>query len=283
MHRRTAVFILALLALSFAAAPARADVWNKAWNVNGAAQVAVKADDGNIRIESGDAAQVKAVVRTTGWKIADDEVRITERQTGNHVELELRLPSRALQFHIRREITIELTVPRNAEIDAQTGDGNVESRGTEAALRCHTGDGNITVLGGKGSVRLHTGDGNIRVDEMEGSLTADTGDGNVEAGGRFEALELQTGDGNVDATAHAGSRVASGWKLHTGDGNITLNLPEGVSAELDAHTGDGRVACDFAVTGSGKTESANLRGPMNGGGAPLTIRTGDGNIRIARR
>ena len=87
----------------------------------------------------------------------------------------------------------------------------------------------------------------------------------------------------MDVTACAGSRVASGWKLRTGDGNITVNLPDGIGADLDAHTGDGRMACDFTVAVSGKVEATRLRGPMNGGGPTLAVRTGDGNIKIVRR
>jgi hypothetical protein len=283
MRRGLGIALFGVVALCVTAVPAAADVWNKAWPVTGAAQIVLNADDGNIQVEIGDSAQVKAVVRTVGWHIADNEVRITERQNGNRVELELKLPSKTFQFSIRREITIELTVPRVADVDLHTGDGNIMSRGLEGTLRCDTGDGNIAAMGGKGNIRLHTGDGNIHTDELDGSLTADTGDGNVSVAGRFEALEVQTGDGNVDVTAHAGSRLASGWKLRTGDGNVTVNLPDGVAADLDAHTGDGRVSCEFTVSVSGKVEPTSLRGPMNGGGLPLAIHTGDGNIKIAKR
>jgi hypothetical protein len=283
MRARASLALPALFIICAAALPAAADEWDKTWQVSGGTQVLVNADDGNIRVEPGSATLVTARIRTSGWHIGDDEVRVLEKQTGNRVELELKVPSRVFSFSFRREISIELTVPRNAELDLHTGDGNITTRGLEGPLRSNTGDGNITIVGGKGTIQLHTGDGNIEADDLDGSLAADTGDGNVEVTGRFDVVEARTGDGNVQLTADPGSRVSSAWKIRTGDGDITLRMPEGIAADIDAHTGDGHVSCDFAVSVSGKMEASNVRGPINGGGPPLELRTGDGNIRVAKR
>jgi len=272
-----------LLSLGIIACPAYADVWDKSWNVSGNAQVRLNVDDGNIRVETGDFRQVRALVKTVGWRIAEDEVRVLERQAGDSLEIEVKVPSSHMDWHIRREITVELTVPRTAGLDLHTSDGNINTHGAEGSLRADTGDGNVTAIGAKGTIRLRTGDGNIDADELEGSLAADTGDGNVTVVGQFEVLDVQTGDGNLEVTAYAGSRLSSQWKLRTGDGNISLRLPDGVGANLDATTGDGRVTLDFPVQISGKVDPTAVRGPMNGGGPQLYIHTGDGNIKIEKR
>jgi len=283
MRRRAQFVLVALFTLCVMALPAAADVWNKTWPVTGAAQVRVYTDDGNIRVDTGDFMQVKAIVKTVGWRISDDQVRVVERQSGDRVELEVKLPSNTNDFHFRREISIELMVPRSAALDVHTGDGNITTHGIEGSLRSDTGDGNIAAVGAKGTIYLHTGDGNINADELDGSLTVDTGDGNLILVGRFDGVDARTGDGNIEVTAYAGTRVATTWNVRTGDGNIVLRLPDGVAADLDATTGDGRVSCDFPVTVSGKMASTSLRGPMNGGGPPLSIRTGDGNIKVEKR
>jgi DUF4097 and DUF4098 domain-containing protein YvlB len=283
MRRTAAVTLFGFVVICLASLPAMADVWNREWTVTGPARIVVNADESNIRVEAVDSNQVKAFVKTVGWRIADNEVRIIERQSGNLIEIELRRPSKSFELRLRHEITIELTVPRSAEADLHTGHGNITTRGVEAALKCDTGDGNIAVTGAKGTIRFHTGDGNIRAEQLDGTVTADTGDGNVTIAGRLEGLEAQTGDGNVEITADSRSRMGSEWKVQTGDGNIVLNLPDGIGADLDAHTDDGRITCDFSVATTGKAESTRLRGPMNGGGPLLEVRTGDGNIKIARR
>jgi DUF4097 and DUF4098 domain-containing protein YvlB len=154
---------------------------SNSWSVSANPQVRVNGDDGNIRVETGDFTQAKALVKTVGWRIAEDEVRVLEKQAGNRLEIEVKVPSRHVDWHVRREITLELTVPRSAGLELHTGDGNITTHGLEGALRADTGDGNVTATGAKGTIRLHTGDGNINADELDGSLTADTGDGNVTA------------------------------------------------------------------------------------------------------
>jgi hypothetical protein len=76
--------------------------------------------------------------------------------------------------------------------------------------------------------------------------------------------------------------MSRAWSVHTGDGHVTLRLPENFAADLDAHTGDGKVTVDFPVTISGSVGGSELRGKLNGGGETLTVRTGDGAIHLER-
>lgn len=272
-----------LFILGCFACPAHADVWDKEWSVPANAQVHVNANYGNLRIDAGDFIQIKAFVRTKGWRIAGDEVSVTANQTDNKIELEVKLLHGRKYWQIDHEITIELTVPRSATLDLHTDHGNITTHGVEESLRSDTGDGNIEAVGGKGTIRLHTGDGNISANELDGSLSADTGDGNINLEGRFDGLNVRTGDGNLNGTAIAGSRLLSPWKFQAGDGNVLLRLHDNVGADLDATTGDGRVTVDFPVATSGAIHSKTVRGPINGGGQQLYIHTGDGNINIVKR
>src|SRR5947207_11794720 len=114
------------------------------------------------------------------------------------------------------------------------------------------------------------------------TLNAETRDGNIRTSGRFDTLTLHTGDGNINAEAEAGSKSTSGWNLYTGDGNIALRLPSDFAADLDAETGDGRVNIDFPLTTNGSAKERTVRGKINGGGPPLELRTGDGNIDLEK-
>src|SRR2546425_496191 len=118
------------------------------------------------------------------------------------------------------------------------------------ALAVSTGDGSITADGLQGEVRLHTGDGSIRATGLDGRLEADTGDGHMDVQGRFDLVDLRTGDGGIEAKVERGSKVAGAWSLRSGDGGITLRLPDDLSADLDAHTGDGNIDLDLQVTRS---------------------------------
>jgi hypothetical protein len=102
----------------------------------------------------------------------------------------------------------------------------------------------------------------------------------VNVRGRFNVLDLSTGDGGIEAAAEPGSKVETAWSLRSGDGGITLRLPEGLGAELDAHTGDGGIALDKPVTVTGTIKENAVRGTLGPGGLPLKIQTGDGSIRL---
>ncbi len=256
--------LLSLLAIAGAiCSPALADDWNKQFTVVGKPEIVAEVQDGNIRITTGGTGQVQASVVTRGWRIGPDEVRVSEHQSGNRIEIEIRVPRRHFNMG-NRGVRLEVVVPH------------------ECALNLHTKDGNIEINGVKGEQRLSTGDGNIEGRTLEGALSVSTGDGNVRMDGRFDALSVNTGDGNIDVEAREGSAMSTSWTLRTGDGNVDLRLPENFAADLDAHTGDGKVSTSFAITVSGSLRESDVRGKINGGGQLLQIRSGDGNIRLSR-
>src|SRR5713101_1199806 len=275
-----------LLGAMALAAPARADQWQKTYKVTGKPDLRVDTNDGSIEVRSASAGEIQAHVWTSGWRISSDEVRIMrEVQEGNRVEIEVRVPRVRWSWgfsSIHREVRIELVVPHEANLDVHTGDGHVTAREVTGDIRFDTGDGNVMGTDLRGNVRIHTGDGHIEGAGYDGMLDADTGDGHMRIRGRFDGLKLHTGDGSVTADAMAGSKMTSEWSQRTGDGSITLRLPDGFSAELDAHTGDGTISSQIPITMSGAINRSTLRGNMNNGGATLLVRTGDGSIRIER-
>ncbi len=117
---------------------------------------------------------------------------------------------------------------------------------------------------------------------MDGTLEAKTGDGSIHVGGRFDQLNLRTGDGSIEAEVGAGSKMSSEWSVRTGDGHVTLRLPEHFSAYLDVHTGDGHIQSDLPVSISGSIRRNELRGNLNAGGPALIVHTNDGSVRLER-
>jgi DUF4097 and DUF4098 domain-containing protein YvlB len=268
---------LALFALT--AAPARADEWTHQYPVKGKPELHVKIDDGAVRIEAGTATEVAARVTTEGWRIAPGEVTVTQSQTGNRVDLEVKVP-KGHSGPGHRSIEVLLRVPKESDLEASTGDGSIKAQPVSGRLNLSTGDGSITVDGLEGEIRLHSGDGSIRATGLSGRLNADTGDGSMTVRGRFDVLDLKTGDGSIEASAEAGSKVESAWSVHTGDGSITFRVPEGLGAELDAQTGEGSVSLANPAMVKGTIREHVVRGTLGPGGPPLKIYTGDGSIRL---
>ena len=248
--------------------PARADDWSKTYTLTGKPDLRVDTSDANIHVSTWDQNTIEAKVTTTHYKIGGDGIRIDEHQAGDVVEIDVRYPH-LHGFGItinggNHRVDIDIHMPREGRVDL------------------HTGDGKIELAHFKGEMQLRSGDGSQEIDSVDGKLRATTGDGHIRANGRFDELELKTGDGRVDARAAAGSVLAAGWRLESGDGTVTLEVPDNLAADVDLHTGDGHIDLDMPVTTEGKIHQGEVRGKLNGGGNLLVIHTGDGSIRLRK-
>ena len=257
---------LLILVLGLAAAlPASADEWTKTYNISGKPDLRVETSDANIRVTTWDQNTIEAKVITTRYKIGEDGIRVLEHQAGDAVEIEVRYPHRFFSIDVgNHRVDIIIQMPREGRVNLRTGDGKIELSGL------------------KGEMDLHSGDGSENLDALDGKLRASTGDGNIRASGRFDELDLKTGDGHLEVRATAGSSLAAGWRLETGDGNVILEIPGDMAADVDLHTSDGHIDLDLPVTTEGKIRENEIRGKLNGGGGLLTIRTGDGSIHLRK-
>ena len=105
----------------------------------------------------------------------------------------------------------------------------------------------------------------------------------MQVNGRFYNLQLHTQDGSVDLDVQKGSRLASGWRVETGDGSVHLTVPKDLAADLELRTGDGHIRGDLPVSLQSIRNDHDCRATLNGGGPPLVVRTGDGSISVAAR
>jgi DUF4097 and DUF4098 domain-containing protein YvlB len=244
--------------------------------------VHVDSNDGAVRVTTGDSKQVEFRVIYEGYTV-DKTLNITSKQEGDQVEVSARIRNGMnWGWNVHRTLRIEVHMPRNADLNVDTGDGSVESDAINGNVDIHTGDGHIRVEGAKGDIRLRTGDGSIEGHDLDGRLEATTGDGHVNLDGRFDALNIKTGDGSITAHAKPGSKLETGWNVRTGDGSVTMSLPGDLQANIDATTNDGRISLGIPVMVEGNLGTSQIHGKMNGGGAPLTIHTGDGSIHLSK-
>jgi DUF4097 and DUF4098 domain-containing protein YvlB len=298
---RVGISLAALLAVTVIVPGARAEEWTKSYTISGRANVRVDTNDGSVRIATTDTKQVEFVVDYDGYKL-DKDLHIESRQDGDHVEINARVTGHwgFSWGGNHRNVRIEVRMPKDADLQVDTGDGSVQTQPINGKVKIHTGDGSvrceaangdvdidtgdgsITLEGAKGDVRLRTGDGHIDARNVDGKLDATSGDGHIKIDGRFDALNIKTGDGSIDAHVLPGSKLVSGWNIHTGDGSVDLVLPGELQANIDASTNDGRISLGIPVTVEGTFSTSQLHGKMNGGGQPLTIHTGDGSIRLSR-
>ncbi len=258
-------YLILLLCLSLFSISAFAEEWTKTYQVGNNPALHVDTNDASIEVTHGVSNTIAARVVTDGINIGNTGVRVTERQDGDKVDLQVHVPNEwGIHFSVHRSIRIEVQVPQSVALDLRSGDGHILVNGVTGMARLDTGDGHITVQNFTGNLRGHTGDGHMSID------------------GSFSDLDLRTGDGHIDLAVHPGSKMSSGWLIHTSDGGVQARLPQDLAAELYAHTGDGHIQLDMPVTVNGSIERSRIRGKLNGGGPLLEITTGDGSIRISK-
>ena len=298
---RLGVIAVALVAAATLTGTARAEEWTKSYTVSGRAQVRVETNDGAVRIATGDGKQVEFRVIYEGYEL-NKTIHVDSRQDGDSVQVNARVTGHwgFSWGNGRRGPRIEVRMPKNADLQIDTGDGSVETQPLSGHVKIHTGDGSvhvqavdgsvdidtgdgsITVEGAKGDIRLHTGDGRIEARNLDGRVDANSGDGHIKIDGRLDALNIKTGDGSIDARVEPGSKLTGGWSIRTGDGSVDVVLPADLRANIDASTNDGHISLSIPVTVEGSFSNSQIHGKMNGGGQALTIHTGDGSIRLSK-
>lgn len=284
--RRTVLLGLGLaLALSAAPALARPKIWDQSWSVTGTPDVHVVADDAHVRIHAGPAGKVSTHIqyelKRWGVVFGVTEPTVVFERKGDQIWITARDPkSLGVIGGLDEQFSVEVTVPTEVTLSVKTGDGSTDCEPLSGRLTFVSGDGAVRAHGLKGDIDVSTGDGRVILDEIDGRLHGRSGDGRIMVAGRFDQLDLSAGDGRIEASARKGSKLLTAWSLESGDGAVSLHIPQDLAALLDARTRDGRLNIQLPIDVANRPKRNELIGELNGGGPSLRIRTGDGSITL---
>lgn len=168
------------------------DKESKSFPVAGTANVNVGTFGGAITVHGWDKPEV--VFTATKRGSHEEEVK------GVHVETEqegssISIIAKSVQGD--GSASLDVYVPRNANVHLSSGDGRLTLQGVSGELTLRTGDGSIHVADSHGQLKVNTGDGHIRISNFEGQTDARTGDGAIILDGRFTNLTARTGGGSI--------------------------------------------------------------------------------------
>ncbi len=200
-------------------------------------------------------------------------------------KIEIYLPERGLKA-LELEtgsgnITAKEAFSFNGEsVSVQAGSGNIRWNSTKAAsIDLQAGSGNIRAEELLGSqMHVKTNSGNITLKDVAGSLYARAGSGNVTISELSGGCEVETGSGNLKVEAE---QVTENVLLETGSGNQRLELPAGLSFELQVETGSGNISTDYDSELSYNKKGNEASGQI--GEAPvcwISSKAGSGNVSI---
>jgi hypothetical protein len=287
--------------------------------VNGHVDLDVTSGSGGITVRTGsaDKVEISGRIRVSDWfdSSAQEKVKRLEnnppvQQSGNSIRIG-HLNDSSLRRNV--SITYEIVVPPDTELKSHAGSGNQTVEGIRGPVDCdagsgglkatnvgssvhaETGSGDIVLEHVKGNVRAHAGSGSIRAEDIGGGFEANTGSGRItltqSAPGAVRAetgsggMELRGVRGSLEARAGSGGISAEGqptggWMVHSGSGTIRLHFPTDAAFDLNARTSSGSISVDHPVTVQGQIGRKEIRGKVRGGGVPVEVETGSGNIQI---
>ena len=264
--------------------------WNGTLPAGATLRVATSGGDVNVTRAQGSTARVRGQVRRPNG--ARGEVRFELVREGQDVTIcalitddatctpnGIRNSNNDGSRRARADFTVEL--PAGVVIGASSGTGDVAVSGATAAVRASTGNGDVRVDAGATEVRASTGNGTVRVAGARSAVNASSGNGRIDVSTAAGPVTASSGNGDIRVSM-ASVPSAGNMRFSSGNGSVTLVLPENFGAELDASTGSGSIHSDFEVRTSGRITSHRLRGTIGGGGGTLRISTGNGRITLQR-
>jgi len=181
---------------------------------------------------------------------------------------------------VRTNFTVR--IPDGTRVKAGTGNGDVSISGGGREVIAATGNGRVDVTGTSGEVDASTGNGRVTVDGATGPVEVSSGNGDVLVRTSLGPVTVSTGNGDIDVSM---DRLdgSPDMNFSTGNGRITLAVPDGFGAELDSNTGNGRVTVDFPIQMRGRMNPSRVRGTLGKGGGRLVLSSGNGDLTIERR
>jgi TonB family protein len=179
--------------------------------------------------------------------------------------------------------------------DLETVGGNIAVGQAESFVNVRTGGGQIDFGEVRGSVRAQTGGGGIHIMYVSGPMEVESSGGSICVTGASGAVQAATSGGSITAwinpNAPAGNgpvRLEGPSQLASGTGDIIVYLPRNLAANIDALVANGtlqHIEADSALhlimqgptNGVGPVRAVAV---LNGGGAPLKLRTTAGKIHL---
>jgi hypothetical protein len=260
--------------------------FERTFNVSATPDLYVNTGSGNIQVHPGSGNQIHVVARIrAGWNVfgGGDEGAIKRiednppvAQDGNTVRIG---DTNGRERYNNISIDYDITAPTGVALNLHSGSGDIATDSLGRFLTASTGSGNVRAHGVSGPADLQSGSGDITLDQTgSGDIKARTGSGNVHIHGLNGALVARSGSGDIDAEG----RLTGPAQFSSGSGNVKLHLGTDAHFNLEASTGSGDIRIRYPNAPHQDDHSRHhMTAPINGGGQPLEIRTGSGDVEIS--
>jgi len=244
--------------------------------------------DGAVRVTVHDGSQVDVTATISAYVRSYQDRETAERHVASLCKAEVEGDSLRLVTEpkprpgaVDLNVAYEIGVPAGTNVEIETTRGNIYVVENCGDVNVRSAVSDIEIRSAQGIVRAQTTSGRIDLLDAAREAMLRTVNGNVRAIFGGHLLVANTVNVNIDVRLpRPGVR---GCDLTTTNGDITLSMHPGCSAEVNAITRQGVVRSDFEVVPlSGGQKPTELRGFIGQSETQLTLSTFAGDILIGR-
>jgi len=173
----------------------------------------------------------------------------------------------------------------HGEIEAHAQSGDVEIRDAGDRVEVETLSGDANVHGARGDASIHTLSGDVTLEGARGTVEIETVSGDIELRD-IVSRQVRTNSTSGDLS-FAGAIVNAGrYEFTTHSGELHLELPSNVGAQLSLSTFSGEIDSAFPITlkagehGIGADQAKKLNFTLGQGSARIIAETFSGDVTL---
>jgi len=174
----------------------------------------------------------------------------------------------------------------HGEIEAHAQSGDIEVYDAGDRLEVETLSGDVTVKGVRGDVSIHTLSGDVNLDHAAAGVEVETVSGDIDLDA-ITSRQIRTNSTSGDLT-FAGTIADGGrYEFQTHSGEIRLELPANVGAQLSLSTFSGEIDTAFPITlvqgehGIGSAQAKKMNFSLGKGTARIIAETFSGDVTLS--
>jgi len=247
--------VLCLLALSacggLSLTASATDEWNRTYPLADGGEISIDNTNGRVEVEGGAAGTVDVHAERIAKSSTDEgakellpRITISEDVKPNRVAIATAKMG-GVMIGASVEVRYRVRAPKNATVKVTNTNGSIR----------------VTAIAGP--VEAHGVNGGVNGKALSGAVDATVVNGGV----------------NIDMESLGSQKVS----LRATNGGVTLSLPDDAKADVDATVVNGGITVNGLKLEVTEQSRRKLQGRMNGGGAPIELKTVNGGVRIRSR
>ncbi|HEY8196553.1 MAG TPA: DUF4097 family beta strand repeat-containing protein, partial [Gemmatimonadales bacterium] len=240
------------------------DVTVRSWNRNA------------VRVEATTSSRTRVEVSSTSTAVS---VR-TQGRHGPPTEIDLRISVPVWMALSLSGVHTDATVAgTRAPIAVETVEGEVKVTGGDGLISLRSVQGSISLQGARGRISVNSVNEDVQVSNSAGEILAESVNGEITLDG-VDAATVDASTVNGDISYAGPIRNGGRYSLSTHNGDITLPVAEGTSANVAVSTFNGEFESEFPVPLSGTRKGKGFNFTLGSGSAQVTLESFQGTIEL---